>query len=60
MKLIFKDDFTQTRTETQIQVYDNLVTKGLITIEQAAAEMNMTVKEFKEAVEKIQSTAVSA
>ena len=41
------------RNEGQVQAYDNMIRKGLITDDQAAEALNMTVAGFREAVERL-------
>ena len=54
---IFKDEIAVERAEARIQAYAEMVDKGLVTIDQAAEALNMTVQEFQKAVEKIKVTA---
>ena len=45
------------RSEGQIATLADLVTDGILTVEQAAKKMGMTVEQFKEAVEALKVTA---
>ena len=54
---IFKDEIAVERAEARIQAYAEMVDKGLVTIDQAAEVLKMTVQEFQKAVEKIKVTA---
>ena len=54
---IFKDEIAVERAEARIQAYAEMVDKGLVTINQAAEALNMTIQEFQKAVEKIKVTA---
>lgn len=57
MLAIFKDEIEQKRTEGRIQMCAEMVEKGLVTIDQAASALNMTVPEFKAAVESVRVIA---
>ena len=45
------------RNEGQIYAYNNMVATGLITAEQAAGALNMTVEEFRKAADKVMVVA---
>ena len=60
LKRIFKKDLDQRFMEGQILTYYGMVQKGRMTIEEAASDLEMTVEEFKSAVDKIQSETVPA
>ena len=53
MLAIFKDEIEQKRIEGRIQMCAEMVDKGLVTIDQAASALGMTVTEFKTAVENL-------
>ena len=50
---IFKDEIGERIDESKLMMLVEMVGKGIITIEQAAKGVDMTVDEFKKAVEKI-------
>ena len=54
---IFKDEIAVERAKARIQAYAEMVDKGLVTIDQAAEALKMTVQECQKAVEKIKVTA---
>ena len=57
MLAIFKDEIEQKRIEGRIQMCAEMVDKGLVTIDQAASALGMTVTEFKTAVESVRVIA---
>ena len=61
MLAIFKDEIEQRvslgRNEGKLIAYEEMIRKGRISVEEAAEEMNMTVTEFKAAVENLKVIA---
>ena len=54
---IFKDEIGERIDESKLIMLVEMVGKGILTIEQAAQGLDMTVDEFKKAVENLKVTA---
>ena len=52
---IFKDEIAQRENEAKMRTLADLVDKSIITAQQAADEMDMTVDEFNNAVEQLKA-----